>query len=411
MPTHSGCRICGHALTRTLVDLGVSPLANSYIREDELGRMEPFYPLRAYVCDHCFLVQLDEFESPEHIFADYAYFSSFSSDWLEHARGYADMAIDRFRLNERSKVVEVASNDGYLLQYFRDKGVPVLGVEPAWSVASVAIERGIPTRTVFFDAETSRQLLHAGHGADLLVANNVLAHVPNLHSFVSGLKTLLKPGGAITVEFPHVLHLLDRTQFDTIYHEHFSYFSLRNVERVFLDHGLLVYDVEELPTHGGSLRIYGKHEEDDSKPAHPRVQAVREKEEQGGLYHMDAYASFGDKVAAVKCDLLDFLVRQRRAGKQVAGYGAPAKGNTLLNYCGIGPELLPYTVDLNPRKQGLYLPGSRIPIHRPERIAETRPDYVLILPWNLRREISQQLDFVRAWGGKFVVPIPNVEVL
>ena len=410
MQVRSACRICGYPLTHTFVDLGVSPLANSFIAPDGLERPEPFYPLRAHVCDRCFLVQLEEFETPQRIFSDYAYLSSFSEEWLEHSQRFADMAVGRFGLKETSQVIEVASNDGYLLQYFHAKGIPVLGIEPAENVASEAIARGIPTRTVFFDADTSRALRSSGYGADLLIANNVLGHVPDLHSFVAGLETILKPRGALTLEFPHFLRLLEGIEFDTIYHEHLSYFSLANVERLFEHHGLLVYDVEELPTHGGSLRIYARHEEDDSKPIESSVTALRQKEQHAGLHRLETYAAFQDKVISVKCDLLDFLIRQRRDGKHVAGYGAPAKGNTLLNYCGIGPELLAYTVDRNPRKQGCYLPGSRIPIYCPERIAETRPDYVLILPWNLRREVSRQLAFVCDWGGRFVVPIPALEV-
>ncbi|HZR04040.1 MAG TPA: class I SAM-dependent methyltransferase, partial [Burkholderiales bacterium] len=309
-----------------------------------------------------------------------------------------------------SKVVEIASNDGYLLQYFQAQGISVLGIEPAENVAATAMERGIPTQTVFFDANTAHALRESGYAADLLVANNVLGHVPDLHSFVDGLKTMLKPRGALTLEFPHSLRLLEGVEFDTIYHEHLSYFSLDNVERLFEDHALVVYDVEELRTHGGSLRIYARHEEDSSKPAQSTVAELRAKEERAGLGRLETYSSFQDRVVSLKCDLLDFLIGQRREGQQVAGYGAPAKGNTLLNYCGIGPELLTYTVDRNPHKQGCYLPGTRIPIYCPERIVETRPDFVLILPWNLRHEIAQQLAFVREWGGRFVAPIPALQV-
>jgi len=372
--------------------------------------MEPFYPLKVWVCDRCFLVQVEEFEKPDLIFSDYAYFSSFSVDWLDHARRYAEMVIDRFGLGPKSKVVEIASNDGYLLQYVHARAIPVLGIEPAENVATAAVEKGIATETVFFGADTSRRLLEEGHAADLLVGNNVLAHVPDLHSFVTGLKTLLKPQGAITLEFPHLLQLIQQNQFDTIYHEHFSYFSLLAVERVFSDHGLAVFDVEELPTHGGSLRIFGKHREDNSKLIGERVAALRRKEKEAGLGDLSGYQGFEQRVALIKCQLLRFLIQQRMDGKQVVGYGAPAKGNTLLNYCGVGTELIRYTVDRSPHKQGQYLPGSRIPIFAPETIAETKPDFVVILPWNLRNEISNQMASVRDWGGQFVVPIPRLEV-
>jgi 2-polyprenyl-3-methyl-5-hydroxy-6-metoxy-1,4-benzoquinol methylase len=404
------CRICRRPLHRTFIDLGVSPLSNSFLRPEQLDRMEPFYPLHVFVCESCFLVQLEEFESPASIFTDYAYFSSFSTDWLAHARSFSEMAISRFGLTPASNVVEIASNDGYLLQYFLAEGMRVLGVEPAKNVAAVAVERGIATRTIFFGRETSRELLAEGHAADLLIGNNVFAHVPDLHSFVAGLATLLKPEGVITLEFPHLLQLIHQNQFDTIYHEHFSYLSLLAAERILGEHGLMVFDVEELPTHGGSLRIYGKHGGDGSKVVCPRVLEIRRKEIDAGLHALEGYASFGERAAQVKCDLLSFLIEQKRTNKTVAGYGAPAKGNTLLNYCGIGPELLPYTVDRSPHKQGLFLPGSRIPIASPERILETRPDYVLILPWNLRNEISSQMAAIRAWGGRFIVPIPRLEV-
>ena len=320
------------------------------------------------------------------------------------------MAISRFGLDRRSKVVEIASNDGYLLQYFHAKGIPLLGVEPAANAAAAAIERGISTRVCFFSLQTARPLREEGHAADLLVGNNVLAHVPDLHSFVAGLKILLKPNGALTLEFPHLLQLMLQNQFDTIYHEHFSYFSLLAVERVFREHGLVVFDVEELSTHGGSLRVYAKHEEDKSKAIHSSVLAVRSKEDAASLQRLEGYCSFQEKVVDVKCSLVEFLIQQRRAHKNVAGYGAPAKGNTLLNFCGVGPELLPFTVDRSPHKQGLYLPGSRIPIRSPDHIRETKPDYVLILPWNLRDEISRQMMHIREWGGRFVVPIPRLEV-
>lgn len=406
----SSCRICASPLTCTFADLGMSPLANSYIKPEQLKAMEPFYPLHVYVCHRCLLVQLEEFESPQHIFSDYAYFSSYSTAWLEHARQYTDRMIQRFGFGPQSQVVEIASNDGYLLQYFRDKNVPILGIEPASNVAAVAREKGIPTKDIFFGAETARQLKDEGYAADLLLGNNVLAHVPDLLSFIEGLRILLKPTGVITLEFPHVMQLIRHRQFDTIYHEHFSYLSLFVIEKVFERFDLAVFDVEELWTHGGSLRIYAKRREDASKPVTARVADLRTAEEQAGLQELHTYTSFSEQVKEVKCDVLDFLIQARRAGKRVAGYGAPAKGNTLLNYCGIGPELISYTVDRSPYKQGTYLPGSRIPVYSPDRIFSDRPDYALIMPWNLRDEISTQMASIRTWGGRFVVPIPSIEV-
>jgi 2-polyprenyl-3-methyl-5-hydroxy-6-metoxy-1,4-benzoquinol methylase len=411
MTNKGHCRVCNHALSTTFADLGVSPLANSYLPAERLSRMEPFYPLHVYVCSNCLLVQLEEFESPEAIFSDYAYFSSFSSSWLDHAREYAEQVTQRYELGPDSLVIEVASNDGYLLQYFHRKGVPVLGIEPAANVAKVAVERGIPTRTMFFGTDTGRALAEEGLRADLLAGNNVYAHVPDLHSFTEGLRIVLKPRGVITLEFPHVAQMMRFNQFDTIYHEHFSYLSLLVVENVFKKHGLTVFDVDELPTHGGSLRIYGKHEDDESKPVSDSVCRVRKMELEEGLHDLQTYRAFAAKVREVKYALLEFLVRCQRQGKSVAGYGAPAKGNTLLNYCGVGPELLPYTVDRSPHKQGQYLPGTRIPIERPDVVLERRPDYVLILPWNLQEEISAQMSQIRDWGGRFVVPIPSLTVL
>ena len=406
----SSCRICANPLTCTFADLGMSPLANSYIKPEKAKAMEPFYPLHVYVCEQCLLVQLEEFESPQHIFSDYAYFSSFSDAWLKHAKQYTETMIERFGVNAESQVVEIASNDGYLLQYFRDRGVPVLGIEPAANVAEVARAKGIPTQAIFFGADTARQLKAEGYAADLLLGNNVLAHVPDILSFVEGLKILLKPEGVITLEFPHLMQQIRHRQFDTIYHEHFSYLSLLVVEKVFERFGLTVFDVEELWTHGGSLRVYGKHREDTSKTQSERVNQLREAEEAAGLKKLETYRAFSELVKDVKCDLLEFLVRARREGKRVAGYGAPAKGNTLLNYCGVGPELIAYTVDRSPHKQNTLLPGTRIPVYSPDRIFEDKPDYVLILPWNLRDEISSQMASIRSWGGRFVVPIPSIEV-
>lgn len=404
------CRCCGAPLTETFADLGMSPLANSYVPLAEAGAMERFYPLRSFVCKNCYLVQLGQYESPETIFADYLYFSSFSETWLRHAEEYVEQAIRRFHLNGETQVTEVASNDGYLLQYFKRRGIPVFGIDPAPTVADAAIKKGIPTEIAFFNAATARRLRAEGLRPALIVANNVMAHVPNLHDFVQGFRELLAPDGVITIEFPHLLRLMAENQFDTIYHEHFSYFSLLSAERVLGQHGLEVFDVEELPTHGGSLRIYVRHAEDGEKPISEATRTLRSQEIAAGLAETDAYRRFGERVVQTKLALLDFLIDAKRSEKRVVGYGAPAKGNTLLNYCGVGPELLEYTVDLSPHKQGHLLPGTRIPILAPEVILKDKPDFVLILPWNLKDEISKQMAAVRGWGGKFVVPIPTAKI-
>ncbi len=408
--SQSHCRSCGTRLEHTFVDLGMSPLANSYIKPEQLNCMEPFYPLHVFVCAKCLLVQLEQFSTPHDIFSDYAYFSSFSDSWLAHAKAYVDMIADRFRLDRDSKVVEIASNDGYLLQNFLARGIPLLGVEPAANVAEVAKKKGINTRVAFFGEKTALDLTAEGWNADLIIGNNVLAHVPDLNDFVKGLNVLLKPTGLITMEFPHLLQLMEQNQFDTIYHEHFSYFSLLAVEQVFARHGMKLFDVEELPTHGGSLRIYACHDQDASKPIGARVRELKSREEATGFGQLNHYLSFGPQVEATKRKLLSFLISARQEGKQVVGYGAPAKGNTLLNYCGVRTDLIDYTVDRSPHKQGHFLPGMHIPIHAPDQIRQTRPDYVLILPWNLREEVMQQIAFIRDWGGKFVVPIPEVKV-
>jgi len=388
----------------------MSPLCESYLDADQLDEMEPFYPLRVYVCDQCLLVQLQEYVSPETIFREYAYFSSYSDSWVDHARVYTDRIIERLQLNRDSCVVEVASNDGYLLQWFVARDIPVLGIEPAANVAQVAIRKGVPTLVKFFGRATARDLAAAGRHADLLIGNNVLAQVPDLNDFVAGLQVLLAPRGVVTVEFPHLMRLVAGNQFDTIYHEHFSYFSFLAAERVFAAHRLVVFDVEELETHGGSLRLYARHVEDSSKPVAPRVRELAAAEEAAGLRRPDYYAAFEERVKDTKRRLLEFLIQARRQGRTIVGYGAPGKGNTLLNYCGIRTDFLPYTVDKSPYKQGKFLPGTHIPVHAPEKIRETRPDYVLILPWNLKDEIIRQLACIREWGGQFVVPIPEPRV-
>lgn len=404
------CRFCGTGLQHVFCDLGMSPLSNAFLAADMLNQMEPFYPLRAYVCAQCFLVQLEEFESPEQIFSEYAYFSSYSDSWLAHARSYTQVMRDRLQLNGDSRVIEIASNDGYLLQYFATEGIPVLGVEPAANVAVAAEEKGIPTRVEFFGRETARRMLKEGETADLLLGNNVLAHVPDINDFVTGMKIVLKPDGLVTMEFPHLLQLIGKNQFDTIYHEHFSYLSLLAVERVFAQHGLTLHDVDELPTHGGSIRIHAAHTE-AGRAASDALQRLRDSENAAGLADLATYLNFAQRAPSAKRELLEFLIGAKAAGKRVAAYGAPAKGNTLLNYCGIREDFIDYTVDRSPAKQGRFLPGTHIPVFSPDKIRETRPDYVLILPWNLREEIVATMAHIREWGGQFVVPIPRVEVL
>ncbi len=404
------CRFCGSTLKHTFVDLGMSPLCESYVNPEQLNQMEPFYPLHVYVCSNCFLVQLQEYVSPQEIFSHYAYFSSYSDTWLQHAKNYTEKVIARFGLHSSSQVVEIASNDGYLLQYFASKGIPVLGIEPAANVAEVAIKKDIPTVVKFFGRNTAGELAAAGKQANLLVGNNVLAHVPDINDFVAGCQILLLPEGVITMEFPHLMRLMEGNQFDTIYHEHFSYLSLLAVEKIFTAHGLTIFDVEELSTHGGSLRIYARHAEDTSKPISQQVKELRIREEAAGFSNLKHYFSFGEKVKGTKFNLLEFLISAKREGKSIAGYGAPGKGNTLLNYCGIREDFIDYTVDRNPFKQGKFLPGTHIPIFHPNKIQETKPDYLLILPWNLKNEVMLQMSYARDWGGKFVVPIPEVNV-
>jgi hypothetical protein len=389
----------------------MSPLCESYLSAAQLNQVEPFYPLHVHVCERCYLVQLEEYVSAASIFTEYAYFSSYSTTWLQHAQDYTRQMIARFQLDQTSRVVEVASNDGYLLQYFVAEKIPCLGIEPAANVARAAEEKGVPTLVEFFGVELARRLAAEGRQADLIAGNNVLAQVPDLNDFVGGLKILLRPRGVITIEFPHLMRLMEENQFDTIYHEHFSYFSFIAAEKIFAAHGLALFDVEELPTHGGSLRIYARHQEDENQPIGPRVGALRERETRAGFTRMPTYAAFSEQVKETKRKLLDFLISARRKGKSIAGYGAPGKGNTLLNYCGIRTDFLDYTVDRNPYKQGKFLPGTHIPIYPPEQISRTKPDYLLILPWNLKEEIIRQNAFIREWGGQFILPIPEVKVV
>jgi hypothetical protein len=404
------CRFCGEMLRETFVDLGLSPLCETYIKAEDLGKPEPLYPLHSFVCHKCFLVQLPEHVGAGEIFEEYAYFSSYSKSWLQHAREYVAAISARLHLGNDSLVVELASNDGYLLQYFLADGVPVLGIEPAKNVAQSAVEKGIPCVTEFFGENLARRLVAEGRKANLLIGNNVLAHVPDINDFVAGMKILLAESGVITMEFPHLVRLVDDNQFDTIYHEHFSYLSFTTVERIFACHELAVFDVEKLSTHGGSLRIYACHMNDSSKSASARVSDLKAEEENWGVGRMEPYRTFAKKVEATKRNILRFLIEAKEMGKSVAAYGAPGKGNTLLNYCGIRSDFLDYTVDLNPYKQGKYTPGTRIPIYPPEQIRKTRPDFLFILPWNLKREIMAQNEFIREWGGKFVVPIPRVAI-
>lgn len=406
------CRFCNHELKHTFCDLGLSPFSNFYLEEKELKQHEPFYPLHVYVCDSCFLVQLGDSHSPNKLFSDdYAYFSSYSESWLKHAKKYVSDISHRFHLNSSHLVIELASNDGYLLQYFKEIHIPVLGIEPAANVAAAAQALGIPTWVKFFGVQTAQELIKEGKQADLLLGNNVLAHVPDPNDFVHGMKIALKPQGLITMEFPHLLRLMEENQFDTIYHEHFSYLSFLTVETIFSKYGLTLFDVEELPTHGGSLRIYAKHSQDSTKPISPRVEELKKKEIAYGLNKLDKYQAFQTKVIKIKENLLKFLNEAKQQGKKVAAYGAPAKGNTLLNYCGVSTHLIDYTVDRSPRKQGRYLPGTHIPIREPEFISKTKPDYLLILPWNLKDEVMQQMQGIQEWGGKFVIPIPQLEII
>ena len=405
------CRHCGAELQDPVVDLGMSPLCESYVPADRLDTMEPFYPLHVSVCSKCLLVQLNEYVTADHIFTEYAYFSSFSTAWLKHAEDYVEMISHRLELGPKSFVVELASNDGYLLQYFVKKQIPCLGIEPAANVAEAARAKGVETQVTFFGRESATELRNRRGAADLIIGNNVLAQVPDVNSFVAGAAIALAPTGTVTFEFPHLMTLFEQNQFDTIYHEHFSYFSLLSAEHIFAAHGLTVFDVEELWTHGGSLRVYLRPSADVSRPVSDRVLALRAREEAAGYREMATYRRFEEQVRATKRKLLSLLIDAKNSGKKVVGYGAPGKGNTLLNYCGIREDFLEFTVDRNPYKQGKFLPGTHIPIHAPERLDEARPDYILILPWNFKDEIIKQLAHTRDWGAKFIVPIPEATVV
>lgn len=404
------CRFCGAELRRTFVDLGMSPPCETYPLASDLLRGEVYYPLHAYVCERCFLVQLEQYQSRESIFSDYPYFSSYSTSWLAHSKSYCEAMIERLGLSHGSLVVEIASNDGYLLQYFVQRRIPVMGIEPAANVAEAAISRGVPTLVKFFGTQLAIELASQGRKADLLIGNNVLAQVPNLNDFVEGLRILLKPNGVLTLEFPHLLRLIEHNEFDTIYHEHFSYFSMLTTLRILETHGLEAFHVEELHTHGGSLRVYAGLAGDHARAIEPSIAAVLAEETKAGLDSLWGYDGFSQRVTETKLTVMDFLLTARRQGKHVAGYGAPGKSATLLHYCGIGKDLIQYTVDRSPHKQGRLLPGTHIPIYDPSRIAETRPDYIVILPWNLKDEIMEQLQFIREWGGRFMVPIPRAAI-
>jgi hypothetical protein len=405
------CRFCNTQLAHTLCDLGMSPLCESILAADQTNQMEPFYPLKVWVCHQCLLVQLEQYVSAEHIFTEYAYFSAFSTAWLDHAKSYVAMITDRLGLGSASHVIELASNDGYLLQYFVERGIPALGIEPAVNVAEAARKRGVETLVRFFSMELGAELAAAGKRADLVIGNNVLAQVPDVNSFVAGIANVLAPTGTATLEFPHLQRLIEGNQFDTIYHEHFGYFSLLAVETIFAAHGLTIFDVEELWTHGGSIRIYARPTADASRPVGPRVVELRAREDKLGFRDMATYARFEERVRETKRRILELLIAAKRDGKRIAGYGAPGKGNTLLNYCGIRTDFLDFTVDRNPYKHGRFLPGTHIPCFAPDKIDAEKPDYIFILPWNLKDEIMKQLAHTRAWGAKFIVPIPEPQIV
>ena len=410
MVTLFNCRFCQTPLSHTFVDLGMSPVANDYLKEDQF-KDEKFYPLHTYVCENCFLVQLPNVVAREKIFNDkYAYFSSYSVSWLKHAKDYVNMMMKNFKFNNDSLVVELASNDGYLLQYFKDAKIPVLGIEPSANVAEEAMKKGIPSIVKFFGVQTAKELVIENKYADLIIGNNVFAHVPDVNDFVGGMKILLKPDGIITIEFPHLMNLINHNEFDTIYHEHYSYYSFITAEKIFAKHGITLFDVQEVSTHGGSLRIYGRHTENSALKVSERVTLLREKEINAGYTDLSFYSQFQKKVLITKENFINFIKNAKSEGKTIVGYGAPAKGNTLLNYCNLSIDCITYTVDRSIHKQNHFLPGTHIPIYAPDKIKETKPDYVLILPWNLKKEISEQMSYIREWGGKFVVGIPEIQI-
>ena len=404
------CRFCNSLLSKTFLNLGTSPLSNSYLNSEQLTLKESFFPLHAFVCEKCFLVQLEEFQTPKDIFSNYVYFSSYSTTWLEHAKDYVKMMISRFKINIENNVIEIASNDGYLLQFFQEKNIPVLGIEPAKNVAKIAKKKGIPTMNKFFGEKTAIELFESKKKADILIGNNVLAHVPNLNDFIKGLKILLNSGGVITLEFPHILQLIQYNQFDTIYHEHFSYFSFITIQKILAFHKLNIFDVEELSTHGGSLRIFVCHDDEEFLISN-NVELLIQKEQKFGLDKIETYVNFQQNINHLKNSLHKFFVSTKKENKTIVGFGAPAKGNTLLNFCKIGTNFLDYVVDNNPHKQGLFLPGTHIPIFSPQKIYETKPDYLIILPWNLKNEIIEQTNFIKKWGGKHVLLIPEIEII
>ena len=406
------CRFCKTQLEHVFIDLQNSPASNSFLKEEELNEPEIFFPLKVYICSKCFLVEVDEYKKSDAIFnGDYVYFSSYSQSWLAHAKSYTELMIERFELNTNSLVIEIASNDGYLLQYFNENKIAVLGIEPTGNTAEVAIQKGIPTVVDFFGVRLATSLISQNKKADLLLGNNVLAHVPDINDFVGGMKIILKEHGVITMEFPHLMQLIDKNQFDTIYHEHFSYLSFYTVKQIFEAQGLEMFDVQEIPTHGGSLRIYAKHKEDKTKHISENVEVLLVKEKARGLNGLEYYKNFTQKALTVKMNLIEFLIQQKRAGKLVAAYGAAAKGNTLLNYCGIKKDMIDFVVDSNPHKQNKFLPASHIPVVDEQYLKNKKPDFVIILPWNLKEEITAQLQYIKAWGGKLVVPIPELEIL
>lgn len=405
------CRFCSEVLNIPFIDLGMSPLANSFIEPENIDKPETLFPLKVMVCRNCFLVQLEEFEKPEDIFTDYIYFSSYSQSWLQHSMQYVNRVIERFKLNSRSKIIEIASNDGYLLQYFVSKGFDVLGIEPAKNIAKTAISIGVPTLQEFFNTETAGELVYKGIKADLLIANNVLAHVPNLNDFIKAVKLVLKDKAIFTAEFPHLMELIKKNQFDTIYHEHYSYFSFLTINKIFKHHGLKIFDVEKLPTHGGSLRIYATQADNETFPENKSISLLLELEFKHSLNNINAYQGFAKKVLIIREDMRKLLIKLKNEGNKISAYSAPAKGNTLLNYCAIGNDIIDFTVDLNPLKQGKYLPGTKIPVYNPRIIKETKPDYLLILSWNIKDEIVKQMNYVRNWGGKFIIPIPEVTII